>query len=185
VQESFEDQLTLVPTRNGGVALGNVPSAERWGYNVTWTIPLTMLLTGLEIDGNYRWRDSELKDPITLRPRPFSGWNGRNFNTNITYELPKKRLRMGAWIWRGDNNTDYRPDQEYHWDTIQAWGGWIETKAYKDLSIEFGFEDPNGNRFTRVRTDFSPDRRSGIISRTQYRERSKDGIWYLLVKGPF
>lgn len=185
VQESFEDQLTLVPTRNGGVALGNVPTAQRWGYNVSWTIPLEALLQGLEFEGNYRWRDSELTDPITQKPRPFSGWDGRSLNTNITYELPKKKLRMGAWLWRGDNNTDYRPDQEFHWAAVQAWGGWIETKAYKDLSIEFGFEDPNGNRFTRVRTDYSPDRRSGIISRTQYRERSKDGIWYILVKGPF
>ncbi|AMS28513.1 MAG TPA: hypothetical protein DIU09_14355 [Hyphomonadaceae bacterium] len=185
VQEKFEDQLTLVPTRNGGVALGNVPEAERWGYNVSWTIPLAALLEGLEIEGNYRWRDSELTDPITNKTRPFSGWNGKNFNTNITYEIPKKKLRMGAWYWRGNNNREYRPDQTFLWDTIQNWGAWIETKAYKNLSLEFGVEDPNGTTFNRLRTDFTPDRRSGVVRQTQYRERSKDGVWYLLVKGTF
>ncbi len=185
VQEKFEDQLTLVPTRNGGVALGNVPEAERWGYNVSWTIPLSALLEGLELEGNYRWRDSELIDPITNQARPFSGWNGKNFNTNITYEIPKKRLRMGAWYWRGNNNREYRPDQTFLWDTIQNWGAWIETKAYKNLSLEFGVEDPNGTTFNRLRTDFTPNRRSGVVRQTQYRERSKDGIWYLLVKGTF
>ncbi len=185
VQEKFEDQLTLVPTRNGGVALGNVPEAERWGYNVSWTIPLTALLEGLEFEGNYRWRDSEIIDPITAKARPFSGWNGKNFNTNITYEIPKKKLRMGTWYWRGNNNREYRPDQTFQWGTIQSWGAWIETKAYKNLSVEVGVEDPDGTTFNRVRTDFTPDRRSGVIRQTQYRERSKDGIWYLLVKGTF
>ena len=185
VQEKFEDQLTLVPTRTGGVALGNVPEAERWGYNVSWTIPLSALLEGLEFEGNYRWRDSELIDPITAQARPFSGWNGKSFNTNITYEIPKKKLRMGAWFWRGDNNREYRPSQTFQWSTHESWGAWIESKAYKNLSLELGVEDPNGNTFNRVRTDFTPDRRSGVISQTQYRERSKDGIWYLLVKGTF
>ncbi|MFN9014583.1 MAG: TonB-dependent receptor plug domain-containing protein [Hyphomonadaceae bacterium] len=185
VQEKFEDQLTLVPTRNGGVALGNVPEAERWGYNISWAIPLTALLAGLEIEGNYRWRDSELTDPITNQTRPFSGWNGKNFNTNITYEIPKKKLRMGAWYWRGNNNREYRPNQTFLWDTIQNWGAWVETKAYKNLSLEFGVEDPNGTTFNRLRTDFTPDRRSGVVRQTQYRERSKDGVWYLLVKGTF
>lgn len=185
VQEKFEDQLTLVPTRDGGVALGNVPEAERWGYNVSWTIPLTAFLAGLEIEGNYRWRDSELIDPIANLARPFSGWNGKTFNTNITYELPRKKLRMGAWFWRGDNNRDYRPNQTFQWSTSESWGAWIETKAYQNLSLELGVEDPNGTTFNRVRTDFTPDRRSGVVRQTQYRERSKDGTWYLLVKGTF
>ncbi len=185
IQEKFEDQLTLVPTRNGGVALGNVPEAERWGYNVSWTVPLPMLLEGLEFEGSYRWRDSELTDPITNQARPFSGWNGNSFEANVRYEMPKKRLRMGAWLWRGDNNREYRPSQTFQWSTIEFWGAWIETKAYKNVSFELGVEDPNGNTFNRVRTDFTPDRRSGVISQTQYRERSKDGIWYLLVKSTF
>ncbi|MFN8733847.1 MAG: TonB-dependent receptor domain-containing protein, partial [Hyphomonadaceae bacterium] len=185
IQEKFEDQLTLVPTRNGGVALGNVPEAERWGYNVSWTVPLPMLLDGLEFEGSYRWRDSELTDPITNQARPFSGWNGNSFEANVRYEMPKKRLRMGAWLWRGDNNREYRPSQTFQWSTIEFWGAWIETKAYKNVSFELGVEDPSGNTFNRVRTDFTPDRRSGVISQTQYRERSKDGTWYLLVKSTF
>ncbi len=92
---------------------------------------------------------------------------------------------MGAWFWRGDNNREYRPEQIFQWSTLQFWGAWIETKAYKNLGIEFGVEDPNGTTFSRVRTDFTPDRRSGIVRQTQYRERSKDGTWYLLVKGTF
>lgn len=183
VQEELEDQLSLVPTASGGVALGNIPAAQRWGYNISMTLPLPMLLEGLEFETNYRWRDSELTDPLTGRARALSGWSGRNFETNVVYELPKKKLRAGAWFWRGNNNSDFRPNQIFHWDTIQSWGVWVETRAFKGLSVEFGVEDPNGTTFNRTRTDFSPDRRSGNISQTQYRERSKDGIWYLTLKG--
>ncbi|GIU67046.1 hypothetical protein [Candidatus Phycosocius spiralis] len=90
------------------------------------TLPLPMLLEGLEIESSYRWRDSELTDPLTGGVRPLSGGNGRNFETNVVYELPKKKLRAGAWFWRGNNNSDFRPNQILHWDTIESWGVWVE-----------------------------------------------------------
>ena len=183
VQENFTDQLTLVPTGNGGVALGNVRDAKRWGYDLSWTLPLAVILDGLELTGYYRWRTSELVDPITYQSRPFSGWNGRQLNADIVYEIPAKKLRMGAWIWRGDNGSEYRPDQKYNWQTHQTWAAWVETKAYKNLTIEFGIQDLFGNTFRRIRTDYAPDRRSGNISQTQFRQRSLDGTWYLVIKG--
>lgn len=182
--EQFEDKLELVPTTGGGVALGNIGGKPTWGgYNVSWTLPLDGLLQGLEIDGYYRWRDSQVLDPFTNSVRPFSGSNGNQFQTGFRYDMPAKKLRVGAWIWRGNHQRDFRPDQRFEWSTIQEWGAWIETKAVKGLTMEFGIETPQGNTFNRVRTDYRPDRASGIISRTQYRERSEDGTWYLSIKG--
>jgi TonB-dependent Receptor Plug Domain len=182
--EQFEDKLELVPSRGGGVALGNIPDTTTWGgYNLSWTIPLDGLLQGLEIDGHYRWRDSQLLDPFTNTVRPFSGGNGNQFQSGLRYDMPARKLRVGAWIWRGNHNREYRPDQRFEWSTIQEWGAWIETKAYQGLTIEFGIETPQGNTFNRVRTEYTPDRSSGIISRTQYRERTEDGTWYLSIKG--
>jgi TonB-dependent Receptor Plug Domain len=182
--EQIEDRLELVPTSGGGVALGNLPETSIWaGYNLSWTIPLDGLLQGLEVDGNYRWRDSELTDPFTNSVRPFTGSNGKQFQAGFRYDMPAKKLKIGAWIWRGNHNRDYRPDQRYEWSTISEWGAWIETKAIKGLTIEFGIETPEGKTFSRVRTDYAPDRASGNVSRIQYRERSNDGTWYLSVKG--
>ncbi len=184
--EQIEDKLELIPIRNGGVALGNIAERTTWGgYNLSWTIPLDALLQGLEIEGSYRWRDSQLLDPITNQVRPFSGSNGNQFQSNVRYDLPAHKLRVGAWIWRGNHNRDYRPDQRYEWSTISEWGAWIETKAIKGLTIEFGVENPVGNTFSRVRTDYTSSRPDRAISRIQYRERSKDGTWYLSVKGKF
>jgi outer membrane receptor for ferrienterochelin and colicin len=183
--EQVEDKLTLVPIGGGGVGLGNISEANRWGYNLSWTIPLDGLISGLEIEGSYRWRDSELIDPLTNAARPFSGGNGNQFQSNIRYDMPSKKLKIGAWVWQGEHRFDFRPDQRYEWATIQNWGAWIETRAIKGLTIEFGVENPNGLTVSRARTDFKPDRRSGIISQFQYRERSADGTWYLSVKGKF
>jgi outer membrane receptor for ferrienterochelin and colicin len=183
--EQIEDKLELVPVGTSGIGLGNIPEATRWGYNVSWTVPLDALLQGLEIDGSYRWRDAELLDALTGSVRPFSGGNGNQFQSGVRYDMPARKLRVGAWIWRGNHNRDYRPNQRYEWSTIQEWGAWIETKAIKGLTIEFGIETPEGNTFNRVRTEYDPDRRSGNISRIQYRERSQDGTWYLSVKGKF
>jgi TonB-dependent Receptor Plug Domain len=185
VYKQIEDQQTLVPTKNGGVALGNVPEATAWGYAVSWTVPLDIVAKGLEVGGSYRWRDTELVDPLTGTARPFSGDTNTQFESNVRYDLPAKKLIFGAWVWRGNHRLDFRPSQRFEWGTIQSWGAWVETRAIAGLTAEFGFEDPAGTTFNRTRTDFSPNRRSGNVSRIQYRERSKDGTWYLMLKGKF
>jgi TonB-dependent Receptor Plug Domain len=185
VYRQIEDKLTLVPTRNGGVALGNIPEASLWGYNVSFTIPLDALVKGLEIESSYRWRDSELLDPLTGQVRPFYGPATRQFSGNIRYDLPARKLKMGAWYWRGGANRDYRPTQDFEWPASANWGAWIETSAVKELLIEFGVENPNGFTVSRIRRDYAPDRRSGQLARTQIRERSQDGQWYVSVKGKF
>jgi outer membrane receptor for ferrienterochelin and colicin len=183
--EQIEDKLDLVRVGRDGVGLGNIPEATRWGYNVSATLPLDFLLTGLEVETSYRWRDSELLDGLTDSVRPFGGGTGKQFNANIRYDLPARKLKMGAWIYKGNAQRDYRPDQRFQWSTISEWGAWIETRAINGLTIELGIENPHDSTFNRVRTDFNPDRRSGIVSRIQYRERTEDGTWYVQVKGKF
>lgn len=183
-REEYEDKLTLVPVGTDGIALGNLGEpATRWGWNVSATVPLTMVLKGLEFSASARWRDSELLDPLTGRPRPFSGWNGNNLEVNLRHDIASKNLVWGLWFWRGDHNFEFRRDQEFEWGTNTFWGGWVQTKAIKGISIEVGFEDPGGNTFNRVRRDYLPDRRSGQLSGSQYRERSIDGKFYIEVKG--
>jgi outer membrane receptor for ferrienterochelin and colicin len=183
VYKQIEDQLALVPTSDGGVALGNVPEATLWGYSLSWTVPLTDWIKGLELEGSYRWRDTELLDPLTGTTRSFSGETGKQFEANARYDIPARKLKMGAWIWQGEHRLDFRPTQRYEWSTYKAWGMWIETTAIKGFSLEFGLENPDGVSINRVRTDYVPDRRAGIVASSQYRERNKDGIWYLLFKG--
>jgi hypothetical protein len=124
-------------------------------------------------------------DPLTNAARPFSGNNGNEFQSNIRYDMAAKKLKVGAWIWRGDHRLDFRPTQRFEWSTVNSWGAWIETRAIGNLAIELGVENPNGFTVSRVRTDYRPDRRSGNVTQTQYRERSLDGTWYLSVKGKF
>jgi TonB-dependent Receptor Plug Domain len=183
VYKQIEDQLTLVPTGGGGVGLGNIREATLWGYSLSWTVPLDDLAKGLEVGGSYGWRDSDLFDPLTGRSRPFSGNKGNSFDANIRYDLPEKKLKIGAWVFRGEARRDYRPSQLFEWSTLTFWGAWIETRAIKGFTAEFGVENPFGNTFSRLRTDYASDRRSGLIARTQYRERNEKGTWYLTFKG--
>jgi TonB-dependent Receptor Plug Domain/Outer membrane protein beta-barrel family len=183
VYKKIEDQLTLVPIGRNGVALGNIPEATLQGYALSWTVPLDVLAAGLEFGGSYNWRDTELLDPLTGAVRPFSGNKNNNFEANIRYDMPQRKLKVGAWVYRGEARRDYRPTQLFEWSTVQFWGVWIETKAIKGLTAEFGLEDLGGNTFSRLRTDYVPDRRSNNIARTQYRERNTEGTWYLRIKG--
>jgi hypothetical protein len=183
IKSDIEDHLTLIPIGQNDVVLGNVPDAQSWGYDLNWTLPLEKWVKGLEFSGTYQWRKTEVVDPLTRTKRPLSGDAGKKIDVNVRYEVPRHKLKVGAWYYHGDHNRDFRPDQTFEWGASQYWGAWVETKAIKGLTIELGVEDINGNKFDRLRTSFDPDRRSGVIASQQYRERRLDGVWYIQVSG--
>ncbi|MCU0881535.1 MAG: hypothetical protein MUF14_02575, partial [Hyphomonadaceae bacterium] len=184
VVEDITDHLTLVFLGNN-IGLGNVPDATRHGYNINATIPLDGLLAGLETDFSWRWRNSEVLDPLSGRERNFGGWNGKSFEAGVRRDVPGGLWRYGAWYWRGDHSFQYRPTQEFEWKPLEFWGAWIERRNVFGMSVEVGVETPFGNTFRRYRYDYTPDRRTGQISQVQYRDRDSGYELYLELKRTF
>jgi outer membrane receptor for ferrienterochelin and colicin len=184
VFEDFTDHLTLVRL-GSNIALGNTEGASRYGYNINATLPLDTLLAGLEAEVSYRWRNSEVVDPLTGQSRRFSSSNGNNFNANMRWDVPDSKLRFGGWFWRGDHNYQYRPNQVFEWTTNEAWGLFGQHRDFFGMTAEVGVETPFGNTFRRLRYDYTPDRRTGTLSRRQYRDRTRDGTFYIQLQRSF
>lgn len=184
IVEDITDHLTLV-FLGSNIGLGNVPDATRHGYNVSATIPLDSILAGLETDFNWRWRNSEVTDPLSGRSRNFGGWNGKNFEVGLRRDVPGGLWRYGAWYWRGDHSFQYRPAQEFEWKPLEFWGAWVQRRNVFGMTAELGVETPFGNTFRRYRYDYTPDRRSGQISQVQYRDRDSGFELYLELKRNF
>jgi hypothetical protein len=183
VREEIEDVVALVPI-GAGEGVGNIPRGSRWGFDTDWTIPLDSLgIPGGEFGLDWRWRESELVDPLTRATRAFSGWDGRNLEARFRQDVPGAQFAWGVWGWRGDRRFEYRRTQTFDHPQNENWGVWVETKRFAGLSIEAGLESPEGQTFRRIRTTYSGDRATGRVDRVQYRERSLDGRFYLSVRG--
>lgn len=184
VREDIEDVVGLVILPNGAEAIGNIPSAQRQGANVDLTVPLDgMGLTGGEFTLNWRWRESEVRDPLTRQIRELGGNDGNAFEAGVRQDLPARKLSWGAWYWQGEARRDYRRDQTFRWPEAMNWGAWVETTAIRGLTIELGAEGVPDRRFQRYRAIWAGNRATGRLDRIQYRERTLDGAVYLEVRG--
>jgi outer membrane receptor protein involved in Fe transport len=185
VYETIEDVLGLIPVDTNGDGradrekLGNLPEATIWGFDVEARVPLDSVLSGLEVNLDLRWRDSELRDPLTGRDRVISGEDGRSAELAVTRTLADGRWRWEVWAYTGDKRIEFRRDQITEWGTNSFSGAWLAYRDPAGVSWELGLENPLGNRFTRDRTDFVVDRVDGRIEQRQYRFREIGPTVYL------
>lgn len=183
VRNEVSDVVAIVPL-GAGEGVGNIDSGTEWGFDTDWTIPLDGLnVPGGEFTLEWRWRDSELTDPLTGAARRFSGGDGRSLELGFRQDVPGTQLAWGAWSWRGDTRIDFRRAQRIDNGEVRSWGAWVETRRFPGLTVEAGVESPQDQVFRRTRTVFDGDRRSGRIATQQYRERELDGRVYLEVRG--
>jgi outer membrane receptor for ferrienterochelin and colicin len=188
VNEDITDAFATVPVdSNGdgtidGEALGNLPSARRWGFQLAATLPLEALIPGLEVSINWRWRDAKVRDPLTGRDRLLDDWDGNNLNPSFVQRFPEAKWEWGAWAWMGSKSWQFSADQVLEWPAHDGWGVWARTTRFTGWTLEAGVDDPQGHTFRRIRTIYATDRRSPEVAREQYRERSNKARVYIEVR---
>jgi outer membrane receptor for ferrienterochelin and colicins len=104
------------PTQNlgliAGSGVGNVD--EAWAYSITGsgTIKLDPIgLKGVQLDVSYRYRDSELDDPLTGIPREISNWPQTTATASIRWDIPDTDWALVGGIEEYRNYASYRLDQ--------------------------------------------------------------------------
>lgn len=123
----IEDVVDLVPIDAGGLpvqnptqnlgliagsGVGNVDKA--WAYSITGsgTIKLDPLgLKGVQIEASYRYRDSELDDPLTGIPREISWYPQTTATASIRWDIPDTDWALVGGIEEYLNYAGYRLDQ--------------------------------------------------------------------------
>lgn len=104
------------PTQNLGLivgsGVGNVD--EAWAYSITGsgTIKLDPIgLKGVQLDISYRYRDSELDDPLTGIPREISNWPQTTATASIRWDIPNTDWALVGGIEEFRNYARYGLDQ--------------------------------------------------------------------------
>jgi len=113
-----------------GQGVGNVDKA--WVASITGSGTLNfdpIGAKGLQLEFSYRYRDSELEDPLTGIPRQISSSPKVNAGANLRWDIPETPWALAAGVDEGQSYANYRLDQ-----VSQGWTApsinflWIENK---------------------------------------------------------
>ena len=106
----------LAAIAGGGV--GNVD--EAWAYSITGsgTLKLDPIgLKGVQLEASYRYRDSELDDPLTGTPREISWAPQTTASASIRWDIPETTWALVGGIEEYRDYAGYRLDQvAWRWD---------------------------------------------------------------------
>jgi hypothetical protein len=98
-----EDIIDIIPLKNHGQGVGNLPHATRWGLESTSTINFDPLgWKGAKLDANFGFEQTRVKDPLTGEYRRISGTQKTWINLGLRHDIPHSAI---AWGIEGNYGT--------------------------------------------------------------------------------
>jgi hypothetical protein len=162
-------------------APGNIGDSRIHGVHVTARAPVPAL-RGATVSVDATWQRSRVTDPLTLRSRAISEFQGFDINAAFRQDLPEF-----AWGISYTEKSDTRTfllreiDRERMSPSLAVF---TEVALWRGLRLKLGAESLLGQHEWRERLLFDPDRRAPPF--TTERSRRHPGAWYqLLLSGSF
>ena len=183
------DRISLlqdrVPTPEGFDAPGNLGDASRGFVRATLDAPLTRLgLTGVRVIGHATISGTRVRDPYTLRSRPFSGEREGAWDIEIRRDSGK--LAMSLLLYDNSDATTYRLNEL---DSNANRGVYatasVDYRPDKRTTLTVGVDNAFNTTSVRSRLFFGPDRRTPAPFLLEDRERNRHVLPYVAFKYSF
>lgn len=177
------DRVPLSPTEEG---VGNLPSARRWGVTGRGTLLLdTLGWRGARLNGSAEWRDSSVRDPITVADRRISADLKRRWSVDFRHDIPNSAIAWGGSISEERFGPLFRLDQTTDTSlTRPITQVFIEHKDMFGLTVRLTARNLNNTR-DDIRRDYYVNRRDGPIDVRERQFRDIHLIGALSVSGSF
>jgi hypothetical protein len=174
-----------VPTPQGFDAPGNLGSGTEFIVRGNLDLPLgTVGVTGgrLSLYGSYV--ETSVRDPYTLRKRPFSGNSLFYFTANFRQDLG--RFAWGLELEGNTSYTNYRRDETDELvGLMPQLDAFVEYRPTSKWTVVLGARNLTDAAVSRGRDFYTPDRRSPDPVIHEDRLRSTHVLGYITVKHSF
>lgn len=184
--EDITDIVDQIPLPGGGQAVGNIPSARRYGIGGD----ITLLSDGLgwkgtRFDLRFALQDSRVRDPLLTTPRELSGNERVNLRGNLRHDFADKVWAVGGMFDWMDFTPVVRLDEvSRRSQTFGFASVFVENKAVAGLTVRGMIGNLLDRRNKFDRTVFA-DRAAGLASFSESRRRSFGQIVTLEIEGTF
>lgn len=174
-----------VPTPEGFDAPGNLGNARRAFVRATLDAPLAKVgLAGVRVIGHAEITGTQVRDPYTLRTRPFSGQRAAVWDVELRRD--SGRTALSLQMFGTARATTFRLDEL---DSGGDKGVYAQVSAdyrpNKRTTLTLGIDNAFDTQATRSRLFFDPDRRTLTPYLREERERNRHPLPYVMFKHSF
>ncbi len=182
-----QDIIDVIPIGTNGQGIGNLPRADRFGFESTSTINFDPIgWTGAKLDLNFGREWMSVKDPLTGEKRPITGERTKWFSAQIRHDIPGTQLAWSAyWQYNMYAKNYYLTEVFRTLDIPTLAGFYVEDKNVLGASVRFSVDNIFNGRHKKWRTVYE-----GYRDRTPVLFFEKDNelvgpLFQLSIKGTF
>ena len=169
LHEEITDVVDLIPIVGPGFRFdspGNIGSGTNDELSILATIPLERLgISGGLLKTTSIWRNSEVTDPLTGRPRRISGQRPDDLEATFTQDIAHLHSTWALTWFNGWRETYYRAGEVQRFRIPPAYVGFYwDYKPKPDLSIRLSLLNLVPFTFERKRTIYSGARELSTVA---------------------
>ena len=182
-----EDIVDRIPIGESGEGIGNLPFANRLGFESSNTFLFDPLgWVGAKLDFSFGLESTSVRDPLTGNKRPISGIRDRWIDIALRHDVPGTPYAWGI-------NADYGRYTRYYYPTqiIDSWEGpwwvgvFVEHKDVHGLTVRADIGNIANARHRNDRIVYDGRRDVSPISFYQLQDQLIGPIFDLSVRGTF
>lgn len=166
---------------------GNLGDGVRWGASVEGSLPLDRMgLSNAQLKLETTVQTTEVDDPLTGEPRPFSDESDYFYSLDFRQDLPERRM---AWGWDYQSNSRryyFRADELQIYDNGEGdLDLFVETSRWGGVTLQFRVDNVFNLTETTERRFFDGLRGQGELEAIELRDRAWGPFYLVRLSGSF
>jgi outer membrane receptor for ferrienterochelin and colicins len=184
---SVSDIIDFIRIGEDGQGVGNLPHADRLGFQSTSTFLLDALgWRGAKLDATFAAEWTRVKDPLTGRPRPISGIKDHSAFLQLRNDIPYTPFAWSAYIQNRHFVSNYLLTEiDQTLDIPWLVGFYLEDKNVLGTTVRFTVDNVFNGRHLEFRQVFTGFRDRAPIAFIEHHDELVGPIFTLSVKGNF
>ncbi len=182
-----EDIIDYIPIGNGGQGIGNLPRADRIGFESVSTFQLEPIgFTGAKVDLTVGREWTSVKDPLTGEKRPISGVRNKWASVSLRHDVPGTPFAWSAYAEYNHNAKYYFLTELYqNLDLPYFVGFYVEHKSLLGTTVRLSVDNIVESKHKVWRTVYSGFRDRSPLLFFQKQNELVGPIFSLSIKGNF
>jgi len=184
---SVSDIVDFIRIGQDGQGVGNLPHADRLGFQSTSTFLLDPLgWPGAKLDASFSAEWTRVRDPLTGRPRPISGIQDHSAFLQLRDDIPHTPFAWSAYVQNRHVVSNYfLTEIDQTLDIPWLVGFYVEDKNVLGTTVRFTVDNIFNGRHTEFRQVFNGFRDRAPIAFIERHNELVGPIFTLSVKGTF
>ncbi len=138
-----EDIVDFIPIGDHGEGVGNLPRADRLGFESTSTFQMDPIgWSGAKIDVDFGAEWTSVKDPLTGDSRPISGVRTKWGSIGVRHDIPGTQIAWSAYVQYNDYARSFLLTEiDRTLDLPWIGGFYIEDKNVAGMTVRFSVDN--------------------------------------------